>query len=75
MYLKIELGLFHSCAAMSPLRAADGLPPFPPAVQASLQAADHVLLQPQVKVEGEVEPGGLANFPRHAAQAGDPGGG
>ena len=44
-------------------------------LMATLQAADHVLLQPQVKVEGEVEPGGLANLPRHAAQAGDPGGG
>ena len=53
----------------SPLRAADGLPPFPSDVQASLQAADHVLLQPQVQVEGEVEPGGLVNLPRYAAQA------
>ena len=33
------------------------------------------LLQPQVQVDGEVEPGGLAPLPRHAAQAGDPGGG
>ena len=56
-------------AAVSSLRAADGLPPFPSDVQASLQAADHVLLQPQVQVEGEVEPGGLVNLPRYAAQA------